>query len=79
MKKVVDLPEKHGRLGDLDELYNRIDGFVKQHSILLNDVQFIIDEILHGIKESDTLVESSKDIENDNIAIEEEDHATELQ
>lgn len=59
MKKVVDLPEKHGRLGDLDDLYNRIDGFVKQHSLLLTDVQFIIDEILNGIKESETLIESS--------------------
>ena len=59
MKKVVDLPEKHGRLGDLDELYTRIDGFVKQYSLLLNDVQFIIDEILNGIKESETIIESS--------------------
>ena len=60
MKKVVDLPEKHGRLGDLDELYNRIDGFVKHYQPLIDDnAQPVIDAILNSIKESDTLVESS--------------------
>ena len=54
------LPEIHGRLGDLDELEQRISNFI-EHDAHMQDEYTLIRErfILEGIKDTHTIIEAN--------------------
>lgn len=60
------LPEIHGRLGDLDELEQRISNFI-EHDAHMQDEYTLIRErfILDGIRQTQTIIEADKEAEND--------------
>ena len=56
----VVLPEIHGRLGDLDELEQRISNFIEYDAHMLDEYTLIRERfILDGIKDTRTLVEAN--------------------
>ncbi len=60
------LPEIHGRLGDLDELEQRISNFI-EHDAHMQDEYTLIRErfILEGIKDTHTIIEANMEAENE--------------
>ncbi len=58
----IPLPEGHGRLGDLDELEQRISNFVERDASITDEYtvarqRFIVD----GIKETPTIIEADRE------------------
>lgn len=55
----IPLPEGHGRLGDLDELENRISNFV-EHDARITDEYTVVRQrfIVDGIRETPTIIEA---------------------
>ena len=60
------LPEMYGRLGDLDELEQRISNFI-EHDAHMQDEYTLIRErfILDGIKDTHTIIEANMEAENE--------------
>lgn len=65
------LPEIYGRLGDLDELEQRISNFIEHDAHMLDEYTLIRERfILDGIKDTHTIIEannaeSDKDLEQE--------------
>ena len=54
---LLHLPEGHGRLGDLDELHERIALWIRRYKRAFTDDQHVwLTAILRGIEESPTIV-----------------------
>lgn len=57
----IPLPEAHGRLGDLDELEERIRGFINNDKDYVSEKTLIREQfILDGIKETRTIIEANE-------------------
>lgn len=55
------LPKEHGRLGDLDELEQRISNFVEHDSMITDEYTVARQRfIVEGIRETPTIIESDK-------------------
>jgi hypothetical protein len=64
--KAVPLPEGHGRLGDLDELHERIALWIRRYKRSFTDDQLVwLTAILRGIEESPTIVPAEGGLSND--------------
>lgn len=56
------LPEGHGRLGDLDELEQRISNFVEHDSMITDEYTVARQRfIVEGIRETPTIIEADKE------------------
>ena len=54
------LPEMYGRLGDLDELEQRISNFIEHDAHMLDEYTLIRERfILDGIKDTHTIIEAN--------------------
>ena len=57
------LPKEHGRLGDLDELEQRIIRYVEHHAHMMDKMVLIQENfIIDGIKQTPTIIEADKGI-----------------
>ena len=60
------LPEVHGRLGDLDELEQRISNFVERDASITDEYTVIRQRfIVDGIRQTRTIIEADKEAENE--------------
>ena len=61
IKHGVPLPEGHGRIGDLDELEQRISNFV-EHDAKITDEYTVVRQrfIVDGIRQTPTIIEADK-------------------
>jgi len=61
---LVPAPEPHGRLGDLDELYNHLNEWYLTHEHGFSETEKIyIRAMLSGVKDSPTIISASEEAE----------------
>lgn len=59
------LPEGHGRLGDLDELTQRITNYIKHNEHMMDELTLLQEKfILEGIKDTHTIIETDRESED---------------
>ena len=63
MYKAIEVTEPHGRLGDLDELYNHLNEWylTHEHGFLRNE-KIYIRAMLSGVKDAPTVVPASAEV-----------------
>lgn len=62
LKNGTPLPEGHGRIGDLDELEQRISNFVERDAEITDEYTVIRQRfIVEGIRETPTIIEADKE------------------
>lgn len=58
---LIPVPEPHGRLGDLDELYNHLNEWYLTHEHGFSETEKIyISAMLSGVKDSPTIIPASE-------------------
>ena len=61
IKKGTPISKGHGRLGDLDELEQRIIRYVEHHAHMMDEMTLIQENfIIDGIKQTLTIIEADK-------------------
>jgi len=64
LEKATPLPKGHGRLGDLDELEERISNFVERDAKITDEYTLTRQRfIVEGISETPTIIEADKEEE----------------
>ena len=60
---LVPVPEPHGRLGDLDELYNHLNEWYLTHEQGFSKTEKIyIRAMLSGVKDAPTIIQASEEV-----------------
>lgn len=63
MHKAIEVPEPHGRLGDLDELYNHLNEWYLTHEQGFSKTEKIyIRAMLSGVKDAPTIIQASEEV-----------------
>lgn len=64
IKNGTTLPKGHGRLGDLDELTQRITNYIEHNEHMMDELTLLQEKfILEGIKETPTIIEADREQE----------------
>lgn len=63
IKNGTPLPKGHGRLGDLDELTQRITNYVEHNEHMMDELTLLQEKfILEGIKNTPTIIEADREV-----------------
>lgn len=63
VKDGTPLPKGHGRLGDLDELTQRITNYVEHNEHMMDELTLLQEKfILEGIKNTPTIIEADREV-----------------
>lgn len=63
IKNGTPLPKGHGRLGDLDELTQRITNYVEHNEHMMDELTLLQEKfILEGIRDTPTIIEADREV-----------------